>query len=28
MFTEMLEIVTTPKILGLPEFGSPRLEPF
>jgi len=28
MFTEMLEIVITPKILGPPEIGGPRIEPF
>jgi len=28
MLTEMLDIVLTPKILGLPEIGGPRLKPF
>jgi len=28
MLTEMLEIDLTPKILGPPEIGSPRLKPF
>jgi len=28
MFTEMLEIVFTPKMLGPPEIGGPRLKPF
>ena len=28
MHTEMLEIVFTPKILGAPEIGGPRLKPF
>jgi len=28
MLTEMLEIVLTPKILGPPEIGDPRLKRF
>jgi len=27
MLIEMLEIVLTPKILGPPKIGGPRLEP-
>jgi len=28
LLTEMLEIVLTPKLLGAPEIGGPRLKPF
>jgi len=28
MLIEMLEIVLTPKILGPPDIGDPRLKPF